>query len=130
LIFNSEAIPLVDAEFEFLPLHFSVDPGVHHDWIRDDEEGTGHMEGGLPSNGSVVEDVSISRLLVTSDTDKLDMLLAYMDVEQIPIPAFKKASVSPEAAEASAKDDPMKLDTEDQLQSKEVWVSFVHTYSH
>ncbi|KAK6188935.1 hypothetical protein SNE40_005009 [Patella caerulea] len=60
------AIPLVDPEFQLLPVHFYFDPGAKYDWNK--------------SSNKTTSD--------TSNEDKLNLLQKFMDVEKLPIPNF------------------------------------------
>lgn len=71
MIYSLAAVPLVDAEFELLPLHFMVDPGAQYQWNRGEDEDD--------------EDADL-KMAEMSLTDRLNLLQKYMDIEQIPLP--------------------------------------------
>ncbi|ESO88369.1 hypothetical protein LOTGIDRAFT_165810 [Lottia gigantea] len=60
------AIPVVDPEFNLLPIHFHMDPGAKYDWTK--------------PNKTIINDLSCE--------DKLNLLQKFMDVEKLPIPCF------------------------------------------
>ena len=67
-IFLVAAIPLVDPEFNLLPIHFTVDPGEDFVWGKDEN------------------DIERTCGFELTEAGKLSMLQAYMDVEYITVP--------------------------------------------
>lgn len=67
----------MDADFELLPLHFTIDPGIEYDWKRADSTES--------------DDVSF-KVVEMSVKDRLNLLQKYLDVEQLPLSFVESVS--------------------------------------